>query len=253
MLENSTHGVDQLLKSYTSWLLPFTALLLTIAVILYFFCFFSRVIAIEFIILSAILLFLIPQIILGETGILSGKFESLRVVNHQNLIQSFRGRIEISKYKLEDKAIDSHEKNRLKIEGLEKKLQFNSFNLQLIVGLGFSYIAAFLLWHSSKQPLDAPIAIGIFFGIMAQAELSEILFAGKSERSSVEQEAKDMEALFEEGSIPVKDIQVNSKLKLLSLKDYRGCYSGYNDTYCPISFDIRNSEWVAVYGKNRQG
>lgn len=253
LLENSTHGVDQLLNHILLWILPFTALLLTIAVYFIFLLFFSKVIAIEFIISSAILLFLIPQIIFRRNRILSGKLKSLRVVNHQDLIQSFRGRIEISKYNLEDKAIDSHEKNRLKIEGLEKKLQFNSFNLQLIVGLGFSYIAAFLLWHSSKQPLDAPIAIGIFFGIMAQAELSEILFAGKSERSSVEQEAKDMEALFEEGSIPVKVIQVKSQLKLLSLKDIEAVIPDTTVHIGPISFDIRNSEWVAVYGKTGRG
>lgn len=117
LLENSTHGVDQLLNHILLWILPFTALLLTIAVYFIFLLFFSRVIAIEFIISSAILLFLIPQIIFRRNRILSGKLKSLRVVNHQNLIQSFRGRIEISKYKLEDKAIDSHEKNRLKIEG----------------------------------------------------------------------------------------------------------------------------------------
>jgi ATP-binding cassette subfamily C protein CydC len=35
--------------------------------------------------------------------------------------------------------------------------------------------------------MDASLAIGVFFGIMAQAELAEMLFAGKSEKSSVQQ------------------------------------------------------------------
>ncbi len=71
--------------------------------------------------------------------------EIIREEMHQTLIQSFRGRIEISKYNLEEKAIDRHEQMRQQLERLENKIQFNSFYLQLIAGLGFSYIAAFLL------------------------------------------------------------------------------------------------------------
>ncbi len=105
-----------------------------------------------------------------------------REENNQELIQSFRGRIEISKYNLEEKAIGQYEQRLVRLEQLENKLQTNSFWLQLIAGLGFSYIATFLLWNSGNYDIDTPTAIGIFFGIMAQAELSEMLFSGKSEK-----------------------------------------------------------------------
>ena len=160
-------------------------MLLTISVYFVFLAIFSRVIAIEFLISSVILLFLVPQFVYRRNKILYSKLKDIREENHQSLIQSFRGRIEISKYNMEDKAIESNEHNRVKIEHLESKIQINSFYLQLIAGLGFSYIASFLLWHSSQQGMNAPLAIGIFFGIMAQAELFEMLFLGKAEKSSV--------------------------------------------------------------------
>ena len=78
-----------------------------------------------------------------------------REENNQALIQSFRGRIEISKYSMAEKAINQHEQKLLQIERLENKLQNNSFYLQLIAGLGVSYIATFLLWDSGNYGIDA--------------------------------------------------------------------------------------------------
>src|SRR6056297_1352996 len=98
------------------------------------------------------------------------------------LIQSFRGRIEITKDNLEEKAIQHHEKGMRQIERLEKKLQTNSFSLQTLVGLGFSCLAIFMIWTASDHGISAPLAIGIFFGMMAQAELAEMLFSGKAEK-----------------------------------------------------------------------
>ena len=63
LLENSTHGIDQILNHILLWLLPFAALLLTISVYFVFLVIFSRVIAIEFFISSVILLFLVPQFV----------------------------------------------------------------------------------------------------------------------------------------------------------------------------------------------
>ena len=83
----------------------------------------------------------------------------------------------------------------LHLERLENKLQTNSFSMQLIVGFGVSCIAIFTLWNSSNYGISAPMAIGIFFGIMAQAELSEILFSGKSEKSSVAHQIKILNRL----------------------------------------------------------
>lgn len=258
LLENSTHGVDQILNHILLWLLPFSALLLTIGVYFIFLMFFSNAIAIEFILSSAVLLFLIPQYTFMKNRILNARLKALRIENHQDLIQSFRGRIEISKYGLEDKAIDSHEKKRLEIDRLEKKLQFNSFYLQLIVGLGISYIATFLLWNSSRHGLDAPFAIGVFFGIMAQAELSEMLFSGKSEKSSVEQQVKDIESLFEEGSsyqeqLSSDSVLEDSTLELLRLNDIEAIIPGTSVNVGPISLNIKKGEWVALFGETGKG
>ncbi len=258
LLENSTHGVDQILNHILLWLLPFSALLLTITVYFIFLSIFSGVIAVEFLISASILLFLAPQFTFRKNRILNSQLKSLREENHQALIQSFRGRIEISKYNLEKKAIASHEKMRVEIERIEKKLQFNSFYLQLIAGLGFSYVGAFLLWSSSNQGLDAPLAIGIFFGIMAQAELSEMLFSGKSEKSSVEQQIKDMELLFKKGDksheiVSEEGVTVNSPLEQLIIKDIKAIIPGTPINVGSVSVDIRKGEWVALYGETGKG
>ena len=96
LLENSTHGVDQILNHVLLWLLPFTALLLTISIYFIFLLIFSRVIAIEFLISSVILLFLVPQFVFRRNKNLYLQLKEIREKNHQSLIQSFRGRIEIS-------------------------------------------------------------------------------------------------------------------------------------------------------------
>src|SRR5690554_6362305 len=253
LLENSTHGIDHILNHILLWLLPFAALLLTISVYFIFLVIFSRVIAFEFLISSAVLLFLVPQLVFRKNKILYIQLKDIREENHQNLMQSFRGRIEISKYNMEDKAIEGNEKNRKKIERLESKIQINSFYLQLIAGLGFSYIASFLLWHSGQQGLNAPLSIGIFFGIMAQAELSEMLFSGKSEKSSVEHQIKDIESIIEEGSVPVKDVSVSSSLEKLKLNNLNAMIPETPVRVGPVSIDVNRGEWVAIYGETGKG
>jgi hypothetical protein len=57
--------------------------------------------------------------------------------------------------------IGQYEQRLEQLERLENKLQTNSFYLQLIAGLGFSYIAAFLLWNSGNYGIEASTAIGI--------------------------------------------------------------------------------------------
>ena len=253
LLENSTHGVDQILNHVLLWLLPFTALLLTISIYFIFLLIFSRVIAIEFLISSVILLFLVPQFVFRRNKNLYLQLKEIREKNHQSLIQSFRGRIEISKYNMEEKAIEGNELNRKQIERLESKIQINSFYLQLITGLGFSYIASFLLWHSSQQSINAPLAIGIFFGIMAQAELSEILFSGKSEKSSVEHQIKDIDSIINEGSAPMDEVKVSSGLEQLQLLNLRAMIPDTPVKVEAISLNIKKGEWVTLYGETGKG
>ena len=253
LLENSTHGIDQILNHILLWLLPFAALLVTISVYFIFIIIFSRVIAIEFLISSVILLFLIPQFVFQKNKIWYLQLKNIREENHQALIQSFRGRIEISKYNMEDKAIEGNELNRMKIERLESKIQINSFYLQLIAGLGFSYIASFLLWHSGQLGMNAPLAIGIFFGIMAQAELSEMLFSGKSEKNSVEHQIKDIDSIINEGNKPIEEVCVSSDLEQLKTTNLKALIPDTPIKVGPISLNINRGEWVAIYGETGKG
>ncbi len=275
LLENSTHGTDQILNHILLWLLPFAALILTIALYVLFVACFSQVIAIEFLISSAVLLFLVPQLTFRRNKLLHGQLKAVREETHQILIEGFRGRIEISKYNLEEKAIARHEQMRQQLERLENKIQFNSFYLQLIAGLCFSYIAAFLLWHSGQQQLDASLAIGIFFGIMAQAELAEMLFSGKSEKSAVEQQVRDIKSIFDEGveqaevvaasheqgetkraggsAGPAEVVAVSDPLKQLRMANIEAVVPGTPVRVGPVSLEIARGEWVALYGETGKG
>lgn len=253
LLENSTYGIDQILNHILLWLLPFTALIISLSIYFFFLTVFSQVIAIEFLLSSTILLFIIPQFIFRKNRKLYEELKRYREENNQALIQSFRGRIEISKYNLEGKAIGQYEQQLLQLEQLENKLQINSFWLQLIVGLGFSYIASFLLWSSSDSGIDAPIAIGIFFGIMAQAELSEMLFSGKSEKSSVAHQIRDIDSIFKQGEQAVETVQVHSCLKNLTLKNVSAKIPETFVHTSEVSFEIKKGEWIALFGETGKG
>lgn len=253
LLENSTYGIDQILNHILLWILPFTTLILSLAIYYFFLNVFSKVIAIEFLISSAVLLFLIPQLIFRKNKILYEDLKMAREENNQELIQAFRGRIEISKYNLEEKVVGQCNERLLQIEHLEKKLQTNSFWLQLIVGLGCSYIAAFLLWDSSNYQISAPIAIGIFFGIMAQAELAEMLFSGKSEKSSVAHQIKDLDAIFKEGEHPAIVAEVHSDLLSLSLQDLSAKIPEAPIKTDGVTLEIKRGDWIALFGETGKG
>lgn len=253
ILENSTHGIDLVLNHILLWLLPFTALIISVSIYFLFLNVFSMAIALEFLISSAILLFLIPQFIFLKNRKLYKELKALRDDNNQALIQSFRGRIEISKYHLEQKAIHQQEQQKLQLERLENQLQSNSFSLQMIVGFGFSCIAIFILWDSSNHGLSAQLSTGIFFGIMAQVELAEILFSGKSEKSSVEHQIKDIDTIIEQGKQPVERVQVRSGLESLSLEKVSAKIPETPIVTEEISLEIKKGDWIALYGETGKG
>ncbi|MFV0418355.1 MAG: ATP-binding cassette domain-containing protein [Dysgonomonas sp.] len=253
LLENSTHGIDQILNHILLWILPFTALIISLSIYFFFLIVFSEVIAIEFLISSAILLFIIPQLIFQKNRKLYGELKVLREENNQTLIQSFRGRIEISKYNLEGKAIGQYEQRLLHLEQLENKLQKNSFWLQMIAGLGFSYIGVFLLWSSHNYDIDVPMAIGIFFGIMAQAELAEILFSGKSEKSAVAHQIKDVDSIIKQGEQLYDTVEVYSCMESLSLINLSAKIPETSVCTDEISLEIKKGEWIALYGETGKG
>ncbi len=253
LLESSTNGVDQILNHILLWLLPFTALILSLGIYFFFLMTFSQAIAVEFLISSAILLFIIPQLFFRKNRTLYEQLKVCREENNQALIQSFRGRIEIMKYNLEEKAIGQYEQRLLQLERTENKLQNNSFRLQLIAGLGFSLIAVYLFYHSSNNGIDAPMAIGIFFGMMAQAELSELLFSGKSEKSSVAHQIRDVESIIRQGEQPADSIQVHSCLENLSLKNVSAKIPETFVSIGEISLEIRRGDWIALFGETGRG
>lgn len=253
LLENSTYGVDQILNHILLWILPFAALIISLLIYFFFLTVFSSVIAIEFLLSSALLLFVIPLFIFRKNALLYQKLKLYREENNQALIQSFRGRIEISKYGLEEKAIKQSEQRMIQLEQVEEKLQNNSFWLQLIGGLGFSIIATFLLWDSQNYGIDAPTAIGIFFGIMAQAELSEMLFSGKSEKSSVANQIKDIDIIFKDSEQPADTVVVDSSLDNLSLKNISAKIPETSVHTNEISLEIKKGEWIALYGETGKG
>ncbi|GAB6123712.1 ATP-binding cassette domain-containing protein [Dysgonomonas termitidis] len=253
LLENSTHGIDQILNHILLWILPFTALILSLSIYFFFLAVFSHTIAIEFLVSSAILLFIVPQLIFRKNRKLYGELKVHREGNNQALIESFRGRIEISKYGMEGKAIAQYEHRLLQLEQLEEKLQINSFWLQLIAGLGFSYIAASLLWDSHNYDIDAPVAIGIFFGIMAQAELAEMLFSGKSEKSAVARQIKDVDTIIKQGEQPVETVEIHSGMESLNLKNFSAKIPETSVRTSEVSLEIRKGEWIAIFGETGKG
>ncbi len=233
--------------------MPLAALVFSLVIYFIFLALFSQVIAIEFLISAAVLLFIIPQLFFRKNRKLYEALKVHREENNQELIQSFRGRIEISKYNMEEKVIGQYEQKLGQLERLETQLQTNSFYLQLVAGLGFSYIAAFLLWNSGNYGIDAPTAVGIFFGIMAQAELSEMLFSGKSEKSSVAQQIRDVDAIIEEGNKPVEKVQVHSPLEKVNLDAIGAKIPETPVRIGEVSLEIRKGEWVAVFGETGKG
>lgn len=253
ILENSTHGIDLVLNHILLWILPFAALIISLSIYFFFLYVLSAEIAFEFLISSAILLFIIPQFIFLKNKKLYRELKLLREDNNQALIESFRGRIEISKYGLEQKAICQQEQQKLRLEKLENQLQSSSFSLQMIVGFGFSCIAIFLLWDSSNHGISAQLATGIFFGIMAQVELSEMLFSGKSEKSSVEHQIKDIDSIIEQGSQRVEEVEISSGLESLSLENVRAEVPETPIRIDAVSLEIKKGDWIALYGETGKG
>jgi ATP-binding cassette, subfamily C, bacterial CydC len=253
ILENSTYGIELILNHILLWLLPFSALIVSLVLYFFFLKVFSTVVAMEFIVSSAVLLFIIPQYLLFKNRKLYKELKTQREENNEVLIESFRGRIEISKYNLEEKATSQQAKKMMLLEQLETKLFINSFSLQLLVGLGFSSIALIILWSSVGNGIDAPTAIGIFFGIMAQAELSEMLFSGKSEKSSVNHQINDLDSILRQEHQCDEPTKGYSDLRFLSISNVRAIIPETPVLTNEISIEIGKGDWIALYGETGKG
>ena len=88
---------------------------------------------------------------------------------------------------------------------------------------------------------------------MAQAELAEMLFSGKSEKSAVEQQIRDMQSIFEEGDAPKEAVTVSSSLERLQLTTWEAIVPGTPVHVEPLSLDIARGEWIALYGETGKG
>lgn len=253
ILENSTYGIDMILNHILLWILPFTTLVIAMVIYFFFLNLFSTVIALEFLIASAVILFFIPQFVLLRNRKIYAQLKLKREENNQTLMQSFRGRIEISKYNLEEKALRQEEKSKIEIERLERKIQHNSFTLQMLVGLGFGCVATFIFWHSGNFHFDAPLAIGVFFGILTQGELAEIVFSGKSEKSSAANQVKDISSILNSEGQANTSVVVGSKFAKLSLQNLQATIPETSMITQPISIDLQQGDWIALYGETGKG
>jgi len=253
LLENSTHGIDRILNHILLWMLPFATLIIALGIYFFFLNVFSSLIAVEFLISSALLLFVVPQFFYRKNRIIYQKLSVCQEENNQELIQSFRGRIEISKYDMKEKVIVQYGHRLSQIERLEEKLQNSSFTLQLIVGLGFSYLAVILFWTAGSQGIDVPMAIGIFFGIIAQAELSEILFSGKSEKSSVTHQIKEINGIINQVNPPDDVVPIISPFEKLNLKDLCATIPETSIKIPEISLEVEKGECVALFAETGKG
>jgi ATP-binding cassette, subfamily C, bacterial CydC len=253
ILENSTHGIDLILNHILLWLLPFSVLTVSLVFYFFFLNIFSTVVAIEFIISSAVLLFLIPQYLFLKNRKLYKELKTQREENNEALIETFKGRIEISKYNLEQKATSQQVKKMMVIEQLETRLFTNSFSLQLLVGLGFSSIALLTLWNSANNGINAATAIGIFFGIMAQAELSEMLFSGKSEKSSVKHQINDLDSILRQEQHIDKTPKSISELTSLSICNVRATIPETTVFTNETTIELKKGDWIALYGETGKG
>lgn len=253
ILDSSTYGIDLILNHILLWLLPLSALIITVLLYGIFIALSNQMVAIEFLISSALLLFLVPQFIFRKNRIHYESLKRKRDENNHSLTQSFRGRVEISKYNLEAKAITQYEHRLQDLEQLEMKLQTNAFTLQLIVGLGFSFIATFVIWSLSKYQVDASLAVGAFFGMLAQAELSEMLFAGKSEKSSVAHQINDLGSIIESGKQSESTSATTTDFERVT---FEALSAGIPETTIQtnaISLTLQKGDWVGLYGETGKG
>ncbi|MFV0472367.1 MAG: ATP-binding cassette domain-containing protein, partial [Paludibacteraceae bacterium] len=202
---------------------------------------------------SAVLLFLIPQLFYIKNRKHYATLKLQRDENNQLLIESFRGRIEISKYNLEEQAIGQYNHRLIQLEKTENRLQINSLYLQLIGGFGFSLLATFVLYQANSFEINAPIAIGIFFGIMAQAELAEVLFSGKSERNSVQNQINDVDEILEQGNHPFENVTVEESLITINIQGVSAQIPKTPVRTDEISLDVKQGEWIALFGETGKG
>ncbi|MGI6074332.1 MAG: ATP-binding cassette domain-containing protein [Fermentimonas sp.] len=169
------------------------------------------------------------------------------------LIQSFRGRIEVSKYNLQDKVMQQHQQMTKQIQRTETKIQNNSFKIQMLIGLFFSYLATFILSNASNHSLSPQIAVGIFFGIMAQAELAEMLFSGKSEKNAVQDQVNDLNDILV--NLPTEAVHAEQlpQLQNLTLNNIVPHIPQTDIHFPSFSLNINRGDWIAIYGPTGKG
>ncbi len=253
LLENSTHGIELILNHILLWLLPLISTTAILILVSGFIVKLSTAIGFIFFVSSAIILFIVPQLIFHRNKILYETLKSQHEDNQQTLIESFRGRIEISKYNLQKRAIEQYNLKLANTEQTERKIETNSFYLQLIVGLGLSIAGIFVLWFSNSYNIRAELAIGIFFGIMAQADLAEMMFSGKSERNSVKSRIKQIEHIFDDTKLETEIKPINENLQTLRINDWQAKVPETDIITNDISFEIKKGEWTAIFGDTGKG
>ena len=123
----------------------------------------------------------------------------------------------------------------------------------MIAGFGFGCIAIFILWNAGNYGIDAPLAIGIFFGILAQAELSEMLFSAKSEKSSVAHQVNHIHSIIQKKEPSVANPRIDSGFQRITLKNICAKIPETPVRINEITLEINRGDWVAIYGGTGKG
>ena len=88
---------------------------------------------------------------------------------------------------------------------------------------------------------------------MAQAELAEMLFAGKSEKSSVAHQIEDMDHIITQGELEPGTVKVSSALETLSLNNVRAQIPESPVKTGALQLEIKKGDWIALYGETGKG
>ena len=88
---------------------------------------------------------------------------------------------------------------------------------------------------------------------MAQAELAEMLFAGKSEKNSVKHQISDLNTIITGGDQVAETVQVSTQFEQLQLIRLRAQIPESPVTTSELSLEIRKGDWIAVYGETGKG
>ncbi len=253
ILENSTHGIDQILNYVILKIMPLAALVVALLLFSLYLNHFSDSVSWIFILSSAILLFILPQVFSHKKRPIFQKNKQLKEELRKELLDTFNGRIEIEKYNLAPRAVNQFNNWLTELDKTEKSLFNHSLMLQLIGGFGFSLLSITVIGLFSTTGLNPAMTIGIFFGVLAQAELAEMLFNPKIEKNAVKQHTTDIQRLLVHICPPAKTSAPEEALTSITFDQISAKIPETAFVTPQITVTLNQGSWVAIYGATGSG